>query len=180
MYSTSDLEPPMSSAWSGWSSRRFSRRALAGVATLAVVGALSFSVAQARGFGGGHEGFMAFRMHKILDKVGATDAQKAQIKSIWEGLRPQLKTLHQQHAGLRQQITQAMTAATIDTAAIEKLRQQSVAVMDKVSAVMTQGFVETARVLTPEQRKQAAAEIEKARENRRAHFEEGGPGLGEP
>ena len=73
-----------------------------------------------------------------------------------------------------------MTAATIDPAAIEKLRQQSVAVMDKVSSVMTQGFVETARVLTPEQRKQAAAEIEKARENHRAHFEENGPGLGEP
>jgi len=119
---------------------------------------------------------MAFRMHKILDKVGASDAQKAQIKSIWENLRPQLKTLHEQHAGLHQQITAAMTAATIDAGAIEKLRQQSVAVMDKVSALMTQGFVESARVLTPEQRKQAAAEIEKARENHRAHFGEQGPG----
>jgi Spy/CpxP family protein refolding chaperone len=160
--------------------RPFSRRALGGLAALAVVGGLSFSVAQARGFGGGPEGVMAFRMHKILDRVGATDAQKAQIKAIWEGLRPQLKTLREQHAGLRQQITQAMTAQTIDPAAIEKLRQQSVFVMDKVSSIMTQGFVQTAQVLTPEQRKQAAAEIEKARENRRAHFEDGGPGMGEP
>jgi Spy/CpxP family protein refolding chaperone len=180
MDTTNELDPDTSLARSGRRSRRLSRRLFAGVAGLAVVGALSFSVAQARGFGGGPEGFMAFRMHKILDKVGATDAQKAQIKTIWEGLRPQLKTLHQQHAALRQQITQAMTASTIDAAAIEKLRQQSVGVMDKVSAVMTQGFVETARVLTPDQRKQAAAEIEKERENRRAHFEEGGPGMGEP
>jgi hypothetical protein len=45
---------------------------------------------------------------------------------------------------------------------------------------MTQGFVETAKILTPEQRKQAAAEIEKMREQRHAHFEEGGAGLGEP
>jgi periplasmic protein CpxP/Spy len=161
-------------------SRRFSRRLLGGLAALAVVGGLSFSVAQARGFGGGPEGFMAFRMHKILDKVGATDAQKAQIKTIWEGLRPQLKTLRQQHAGLRQQITQAMTAQTIDPAAIEKLRQQSVSVMDKVSSIMTQGFVQTAQVLTPEQRKQAAEEIEKARESHRSRFENGGPGMGEP
>jgi Spy/CpxP family protein refolding chaperone len=160
--------------------RRFARRALGGLAVIAVGGALSFSVAQAHGGGGGPEGFMAFRMHRILDKVGATDAQKAQIKAVWEGLRPQLKALHQQHAGLRQQITQAMTAATIDPAAIEKLRQQSVAAMDKLSSVMTQGFVETAKILTPEQRKQAAAEIEKAREQRHAHFEEGGPGFGEP
>ena len=173
----SDTEPLPSRRWL---SRRFSRRVLGGVAALAVAGALSLSVAQAHGFGGGPEGFMAFRMHKILDRIGATDAQKAQIKTIWEGLRPQLKTLHQQHAALRQQITQAMTAATIDPSAIEKLRQQSVSVMDKVSSVMTQGFVETARVLTPEQRKQAAAEIEKARENRRAHFQDGGPGMGEP
>jgi Spy/CpxP family protein refolding chaperone len=165
---------------SGRLTRRFSRRALGAVAALIAAGALSLSVAQAHGFGGGHEGAMAFRMHKVLDRVGATDAQKAQIKAIWEGLRPQLKTLRLQHAGLRQQITEAMTAATIDPAAIEKLRQQSVGVMDKVSSVMTQGFVETARVLTPEQRKQAAAEIEKARQNHRAHFEESGPEMGEP
>jgi Spy/CpxP family protein refolding chaperone len=164
----------------GWLSRRFTRRVLGGVAALAVAGALSFSVAQARGFGGGPEGFMAFRMHKILDKVGATDAQKAQIKTIWEGLRPQLRTLREQHMGLHQQITEAMTAPTIDPAAIEKLRQQAVSVMDKVSSVMTQGFVQTAQVLTPEQRKQAAAEIEKARQNHHGHFEDGGAGMGEP
>jgi protein CpxP len=162
--------------------RRFSRRMMGAVAALALGGALSLSVAQARGFGGPDGGGVAaFRMHKILDRVGATDAQKAQIKGIWEGLRPQLKTLREQHAGLRQQLTQAMTAATIDPAAIEKLRQQSVGVMDKLSSVMTQGFVQTARVLSPEQRKQAAAEIEKAREHRRAHFDENGPaGMGEP
>jgi protein CpxP len=160
--------------------RRFPRLLglFGGLAALVLGGALSLSVAHAHGGpGGGAEGgFMAFRMHKILEHIGASDAQKTQIKGIWEGLRPQLKTLHQQHAGLHQQLTQAMTAATIDQAAIEKLRQQSVAVMDKVSVVMTQGFVETARVLTPEQRKQAAAEIEKAHEQRRAHFEENGPG----
>jgi len=162
--------------------RRFSRRLMGGLAALALGGPLSLSVAQAHGFGGPEGGGpVAFRMHRILDHVGATDAQKTQIKAIWEGLRPQLKTLHQQHAGLRQQITQAMTAATIDPGAIEKLRQQSVGVVDKLSAVMTRGFVETARVLTPEQRKQAAAEIEKAREHRRAHFDDNGPGgMGEP
>jgi periplasmic protein CpxP/Spy len=174
---TKDTKPEPSDDSPRSPRRRISRRAVGALAAVFLAGGLSFSVAQAHG---GGEGFMAFRMHKILDHVGASDAQKAQIKTIWEGLRPQLKTLHQQHAGLRQQITQAMTAATIDPAAIEKLRQQSVGVMDKVSSVMTQGFVETARVLTPEQRKQAAAEIAKARENRRAHFEENGPGLGEP
>jgi Spy/CpxP family protein refolding chaperone len=154
--------------------RRVARRTLGAIAAVAVVGALSFSVAQAHG-GGDHEGFVAFRIHKILDKVGASDAQKTQIKSIWQGLRPQLKTLREQHEGLHQQITEAMTAPTIDAAAIEKLRQQSVGVMDKLSSLMTQGFVESARVLTPEQRKQAAAEIEKEHEGHH-----GPGGMGEP
>lgn len=160
---------------------RRARRILGGLAVLVVGGALSLSVAQARGGGPEGGGFMAFRMHKILDHVGATDGQKAQIKAIWEGLKPQLKALHQQHEQIHQQIAQAMTAATIDTAAIEKLRQQSVQVIDKVSATLTQGFVQTAQVLTPDQRKQAAAEIEKAKERRHAHFQDGGMGgMGEP
>jgi Spy/CpxP family protein refolding chaperone len=159
---------------------RLSRRALGGLAVMLVGGALSLSVAQAHGFGpggaGGGGGFMAFRMHKILEKVNATDSQKAQIKAIWEGLRPQLKTAHEEHRKIREQITQAMTAPTIDAAGIEKLRVQSIQLMDRASSFMTKGFVETAKVLTPEQRKQAAAELEKERQNRRHHFEEGGEG----
>ncbi|HEX4403625.1 MAG TPA: Spy/CpxP family protein refolding chaperone [Polyangia bacterium] len=154
--------------------RRWPRRIFGGLAVLVVGGALSISVAQAHG--GPEGGPMGFHMHKILDKVGATDAQKAQIKTIWEGLRPQLKALHEQHEQLHTQITQAITAATIDTGAIEKLRQQSVQVIDKTSATITKGFVESAQVLTPDQRKQAAAEIEKAKDHHHEHFEEGGMG----
>jgi protein CpxP len=158
--------------------RRFSRRMAGGLAVLLAGTALSFSVAQAHGFGGGGfggGGFMAFRMHKLLDKVGATEGQRGQIKAIWEGLRPQLKASHEQHAALRKQLTTAMTAPTIDPAAVEKLRQQSVQLVDKASTIISRGMVETARVLTPEQRKQIAAELEKNDEHRRAHFEEGGP-----
>jgi len=113
------------------------------------------------GPGGAFDGHWGFRMQHILAKVGATDSQKGQIKAIWEGLRPQLKTLHQQHFALRQQITTAMTAPTIDPAQIETLRQQSVQLMDKTSSVVTQGMVASAQVLTPDQRKQVAAEMQK-------------------
>jgi protein CpxP len=165
---------------------RLRRRLLGGLAVLLAGGALSLSVAQAHGFGGGGGpdgmmfgggggGFMAFKVHRMLDRVGATDGQKAQIKAIWVGLRPQFKATHEQRAKLHQQITQAMTAPTIDPAAVEKLRQQSMQLMDRTSSVITQGLVETARVLTPEQRKQIAAEMQKDAEHRRAHFGEGGP-----
>jgi periplasmic protein CpxP/Spy len=156
---------------------------LAGLALLTTAGAMSYTVGggQAFGdsggpgdmagpFGGGGGPFMAHRMHRILDTVGATDSQKGQIKAVWDGLRPQLKTLHQQHQQIHQQMGVAMTAATIDPAQVEKLRQQSVQVIDKISATITQGMVATAQVLTPDQRKQALAEIQKEH----AHHGHGG------
>jgi len=158
------------------------RRWLAGLGALLAVGALSFSMARAQapaGAGGAPAGamgafgdgggFMAFRMQRILNAVGATDSQKGQIKAIWGGLRPQLQALHQQHAQLHQQIEQAISAPTIDPAAVEKLRQQQVQLLDKTSSVVTQGIVATAQVLTPDQRKAALVEMQK---HRRHH----GPG----
>jgi Spy/CpxP family protein refolding chaperone len=127
--------------------------------------------ADAGGGPGAFGGHMAFRMQRLLDKVGATPSQKSQIKAIWEGLRPQLKSLRQQHGQLHQQIAQAMTAPTIDTAQVEKLRQQSVQLMDKTSSVITQGMVQSAQVLTPDQRKQVLAEIQSHR-----HHWNGGQG----
>ena len=135
-----------------------------------LAGALSLSAARAQmagpdggggmGMFGGHEGFMQQRLERLLSAAGASDAQKAQIKKIWDGLRPQLKDLHKQHAEQRRQIGQAMAAATINTATIEQLRQQSVQTMDKVSSLVTQGMVASAQVLTPAQRQTVLQQIE--------------------
>jgi protein CpxP len=129
------------------------------------VGALSISVASAHGFGGGRHGggdgaFMQERIDHLLVAAGASDAQKTQVKQVWERLRPQLKPLRKQHADIRHQIGEAMTGATIDTAKIEQLRRQSVETMDKLSTLMTQGLVASAQVLTPEQRKIVLQKIE--------------------
>jgi periplasmic protein CpxP/Spy len=134
--------------------------------------ALGASQAQAFGPGGPHGGQAAMqeRMDRLLTKVNATDAQKSQIKAIWEGLRPQLKTLNEQHFQIRRQIAQAVAAPTINTGDIEKLRQQSVQVIDKISSLMTQGTVNSSQVLTPTQRAEALAEIQKH------HRHAGGPG----
>jgi Spy/CpxP family protein refolding chaperone len=104
--------------------------------------------------------FMAFRMHKLLNSVNATDAQKAQIKATWDGLRPQLQALRGEHAKLRQQFEQALTAPTVDPNQIEQLRKQSLQLVDKGSTLISQGVVATAQVLTPEQRQKMATEIQ--------------------
>jgi Spy/CpxP family protein refolding chaperone len=128
-------------------------------------GFVSMSVARAQHpagpFQGGKGGaFMQERIDHLLTVAGASDAQKAQIKSIWDGLRPQLKAAHQQHEGIRKQIGQAIASPTIDSVQIEKLRQQSVAAMDQISAIITKGMVSSAQVLTPAQRQLVLQKIE--------------------
>ena len=101
------------------------------------------------------------RMHWILDRVGATAAQREQIRAVWAGLRPQLRTERAQHNNLRAQMVAALTAPNINAGEVERLRKLSMASADKISAIVTQGMVASAQVLTPDQRKLAQEEIAK-------------------
>jgi len=153
------------------------RRWLALLLVPVAAGVLGASVASAHGFGGGgpRGGGMAFmqeRMDHLLAAAGASDAQKSQIKGIWDKLRPQLQPLHKQHADGRRQIGEAMAAATIDVARVEQLRKQSIDTMDKISALMTQGMVQSAQVLTPDQRKLVLQKIEERRGHHRGPGQE--------
>jgi protein CpxP len=133
-----------------------------------LIGAASFSIARAHGPGGGGGGgemgeFMQWRVQRMLDAIGATDAQKAQIKAAFEAQRPQQKALREERQKLRQQMEQALTAPTIDKAAIEQLRRQSVQLMDKGSTLFTQGVVSAAQVLTVAQRKELVEQMHQHR-----------------
>jgi Spy/CpxP family protein refolding chaperone len=136
------------------------------LATLMVAGAGGWiSTARAAGPAGddqaGAEGGPMRRMHWILDRVGATAAQRDQIRAIWAGLRPQLRAERLQHKNVRAQMVAALTASTINAGEVERLRKLSIASADKISAIVTQGMVASAQVLTPEQRKRAQEEIAK-------------------
>jgi Spy/CpxP family protein refolding chaperone len=101
------------------------------------------------------------RMHWILDRVGATAAQREQIRAVWAGLRPQLRAERAQHKNLRTQMVAALTAPNINAGEVERLRKLSMASADKISAIVTQGMVASAQVLSPDQRKLAQEEIAK-------------------
>lgn len=156
------------------------------VAVLALGGAsISAAHAQAAGVTQGQEeidpsdagamagGFMAHRMDKILDKVGATASQRGQIEGIWNGIRPQLKSLHQQHRALHKQMVDALTAATISPSSVEQLRKQGLSLTDQTSTLLTQGFVQSAQVLTADQRRQVQAFL--AQEHGHFHHHGGQP-----
>lgn len=154
---------------------RPSRRRWLGMLAIPVaLGALAFGATRAEAFGGGTmgPGFRKAHMDKMLTAAGATDAQKAQIQTIWQNLRPQLQPLHKQHADLRRQLGQAIAAPTIDQAKIEQLRKQSVQTMDQISTLMTQGIVQSAQVLTPAQRQTVLQQMEQQ------HHHHPGMGMG--
>ena len=138
------------------------------LAALALAGAGGLiSTARAAGPAGGDdaaaegEGMPMRRMHMILDRVGATAAQRDQIRAVWSGLRPQLGAERATHKGLREQMVAALTAPTINAGEVERLRKLTMANADKISALVTQGMVASAQVLTPDQRKLAEQEIAK-------------------
>jgi protein CpxP len=125
---------------------------------------IMISSARAAGPAGGGEmaeGMPMHHMQKILDKVGATQGQRDQIRAIWSGLRPQLRAERTNHQNIRQQMIAALTAPTINAGDVEKLRKQAMASADKISSLITQGMVGSAQVLSPDQRKLAQAEIAK-------------------
>lgn len=114
------------------------------------------------GAGGPMFGGSPRHMERMLDSVGATDAQKAQIKQIADAARTDM--LKQREAGraLHDKMRQALTAATIDTNAVEQLRLQMLAQHDQASRRGLQTMVDIAQVLTPEQRAKIGDQMAKA------------------
>ena len=125
----------------------------------------------------GHPGGMlggGRMMNRMLDDIKATDAQRAQIRSIQDAARADLKKLHDQHASFHQDLQKLLAAPVVDAAAVEKHRQQMLAHHDAVSKRMTSAMVDTSNVLTPEQRSAMAThwqERAKARADRHERHE---------
>lgn len=140
-------------------SRSLAMRRLLALATLAAAGTVSASAAWAgpgeRGMRG--EGFGAPALNqRMLEKVGASAEQRAQITQIMDAARTDLRAQREEGRSLHTQMRALFTQPSIDEAAVESLRQQMVARHDAASQRMTQAMVEASRVLTVEQRQQIA------------------------
>ena len=112
---------------------------------------------------------------RVLDEVKATDAQRQQIKQITDQARTDLQALHQQGREAHQQGMAIWTSPKLDAADAEKHRQQMLAHHDQVSKRMMQAMLDVGKVLSPEQRAQAA-QILKQRHDRMGEAQPGNPG----
>ena len=88
----------------------------------------------------------------LLDGLGATDAQRTQIKQIAQGAAVDLKAQRDTGRSLRDKGMQAFAAPTIDAAAAESVRLQIMAQQDQASKRVLAAMLDIGKVLTPEQR----------------------------
>jgi len=118
--------------------------------------------------GGGH-GHMMGRgsadhlehMQEMLTRIGASDAQKAQIKGLLQPAFDAMKAAHDSHSAAFKQFHEEITATSIDRARIETLRAAQVKSLDEASKRLVTAISDAAEVLSPEQRAALAREISK-------------------
>jgi Spy/CpxP family protein refolding chaperone len=115
------------------------------------------------GPGDGAGGFMGGMIYRMLDRVNATPEQRTQIQQIVERNREAMRAEHDAGRALRDQAMALFAQPDIDVRAVEALREKQVARMDAASRQVTQAMLDIAKVLTPDQRKQMADEMQQRR-----------------
>jgi Spy/CpxP family protein refolding chaperone len=102
----------------------------------------------------------------MLTKVGASDAQKEQMRVIVSRTVNGLAPLRKQHRDNRRAILEALAAPTVDPARLAELRRAELQLADQASQMLLDGMTDAANVLTPDQRQQLVARMERHRGGR--------------
>lgn len=90
---------------------------------------------------------------RALNKVDATEDQKARIKPIADDLAAALYGFREEHRAIRSRFIKAFEADKVDPAEFAKIREDGLALADRASRKLNEAIVKTAEVLTPEQRR---------------------------
>jgi Spy/CpxP family protein refolding chaperone len=132
-----------------------------GAVVIATTGALSWQ-AFARNADGMMWGNPMQRMERLLDEVKATDAQKDQIATILKDARKDLAGLRGEREAIAKELSEILSAPTIDRSKLESARSERIRKLDEASRRVTTAIADAADVLKPEQR----AELVKMMESR--------------
>ena len=141
--------------------RRVGLIAIAATLIAIAGGALAFAHS-----GGMHHGPMAGdsrhleHMQAMLTRIGASDAQKAQIEGLLKPAFADMKAARDSHSAAFKQFHEAITAPSIDRARLESLRADQLKSLDEASKRLVTAISDAAEVLTPEQRAALVKQIE--------------------
>jgi periplasmic protein CpxP/Spy len=144
--------------------RRFAVAAIVVSALVAVGGTFVYAHSA-----GGQHGAMAHHsgkghlehMQAMLTKIGASEAQKAQIEGLMKPALADMKSARESHSAAFRQFHEAISAPSIDRARLEALRAEQVKSLDEASKRVVIAISDAAEVLSPDQRAALAKEIEK-------------------
>lgn len=147
---------------------RRSRMRLAALIVIPLV-AIGGALAYAHGAAGRHHGPMSEQridMHldhlaAMLEKAGASDAQKSQIDGIMRAALANLKGVRDTHHEAFAQFHELMTASSVDRAKMEELRAAQIKALDDASKGLVTALADAAEVLSPEQRAALAEQMRK-------------------
>ncbi len=154
--------------------RRFFKRAA--IATL--IGGIAAGVGiKAFAHGGWHRGGFAAgaldpaavdehlerMLRHMYVEIDATDEQKQRLAPIVKQAAKDLLPLREKMRAARKQAIELLTGDTIDRGAIEALRAEQLQLAEQASRRIAQSLADAAEVLTPGQRRELAARVEKHR-----------------
>lgn len=94
-------------------------------------------------------------------EIDATEEQKQRLAPIVKQAAKDLLPLREKMQAARKQAIELLTRDTIDRGAIEALRAEQLQLAEQASRRIAQSLADAAEVLTPLQRKELAARIEK-------------------
>ena len=137
-----------------------------------VVGALVVALIAVLGFGavakyhyhanwheGGFEAFVDHRVDKMLDRIDASDEQRAKVKPILMAASGDMRALYLEMRESRRSLVTALTGADVDRQSIESLRAARMASMDQASERVLRALADVAEILTPAQRAEIAEKL---------------------
>ena len=158
--------------------RRFFKRAAIATLIGGIAAGIGIKVfAQGGGTGGWHHGGFTggpldpAQVDEHLDRmlkhlyveIDATDEQKQKLAPIVKQAAKDLLPLREKLQTAHKQAIELLTRDAIDRAAIEALRAEHLQLAEQASRRVTQTLADVAEVLTPAQRKELAARMEKHR-----------------
>jgi Spy/CpxP family protein refolding chaperone len=100
----------------------------------------------------------------MLNKLNASDAQRAEIKTIVAATLQDLAPVRDEHRQHREAFLAALTQSNVDRAALEDLRRAELQLAETASNRIVTALADVADVLTPEQRAELVKMAERFRD----------------
>lgn len=107
--------------------------------------------------------FVDHKLDKILDRLDATEQQKAKMKPILQEASKDVRKMAFEMRNSRDAYMVALLGNTVDRQTVETLRAEQVKAMDQASERVAKALTDAAEILTPEQRAKIAKKLERHR-----------------